>query len=111
MLTVNDDNVMSMTRGEFGEFEVNLENLRTSSKYVMEPEDALEFSVKKELHDREYAIHKIVKGTNVFELQPSDTASVSCGRYVYDIRLILADGKPLAVVDPALFELKCGVAK
>lgn len=111
MLRVNDDGSMSITRGEYGEFEVELENIATSSDYVMDAEDSLEFSVAKEVCDKNYVIHKTVKGSNVIALDPADTASVPCGRYVYDIRLILADGKPLAIVDPTLFEVKCGVTK
>lgn len=110
MLKINDDCVMSLTKGEYGEFEVNLE-CDDGTPYVMGGGDFLEFSVVKELCDKKYVIYKKVVDSNIIEILPADTASMFCGTYLYDIRLTCSDGKPHAIIDPTLFELKCGVTK
>lgn len=110
MLEINYDNVMSMTKGEYGAFDVDLE-CADGTPYIMGDEDFLEFSVVKELCDKKYAIHKKVVGSNVIEIQPTDTENMHDGSYIYDIRLTCSDGKPYAIIDSTLFELKCGVTK
>ncbi len=111
MLEINEEGIISFTKGEYAEIEVELEHLLDGTPYVMGGGDFLEFSVVKELCDKKYAIYKKIVDSNIVKILPSDTANMPCGSYLYDIRLTCSDGLPHTIIDPTLFELKCGVTK
>ena len=55
--------------------------------------DVITFSMKKSYFDANPLIEKTIPNdTRILELEPSDTAILPIGHYVYDIDIVFADG-------------------
>ena len=85
MFKINKSEV-HLTRGDSAQFTVNL-MFNNGAQYTIEPTDTLVFSMKLEKAN-DLSLQKEVTGTTTINLLPSDTASLSCGKYKYDIRLL-----------------------
>lgn len=105
MLSVSSDGTIRLTRGDTARISVELENDITGEPYEVQPEDVLILSVKKSISDTEYSFQKKVVGSNAFHILPSDTQSLSFGRYNYDVQLTTSEADVYTVMGPASFEL------
>lgn len=105
-----ESNKICMTKGDSAYFEVNV-LYANDEPYVITDSDNLTFSVKRKLSDDVYALQKIVSGTNLISLEPSDTADLSEGRYYYDVQLNTISGDVFTVIPCSYFYLKEGVTK
>lgn len=74
--------------------------------------DMVRLTVRNDLCGGNVAIQKVVTefhdGTAVIDIKPEDTTGLCCGDYVYSIRLILADGSRITVVEPHTFTILPG---
>ncbi len=95
-------NNITLTRGDTAEIEVSLVD-DDGTVYEMQPGDFLTFSMKKDLNDKTYALKKYTDGTNIFKFVPSDTASLSFGKYKYDVQLTTSEGAVYTVIPPSVF--------
>lgn len=102
-----------MVRGDTGAFSIRP---IIKGEYVLQDGDEVWFTVRK-IKDRTILIQKMV---NQFEdsiasivLEPEDTAEMPLGNYIYDLKMIRADGNVDSLIpggrDTAYFSLKRGV--
>lgn len=98
-----EGNTIRLTRGDTAYIEVPMNVL--NGVYEMDPTDTLTFSVKKNSRNTDYIFQKTLVGENVFHIEPADTASLSFGKYMYDIQLTTNIGDVFTVVPPSTFEV------
>lgn len=103
MLYVNTDGSVSLTRGDTARISVTIKNSITGQTYVMQSGDTLKFTVKKSVKDSTFAFQKVSTGTNSFRIDPTDTNTLSFGKYVYDVQLTTANSEVYTVIEPTRF--------
>ena len=71
--------------------------------------DTVYFTVKKRHTDTEKILQKVctefLEGKAVISILPTDTKSLSVGRYIYDIQISSASGYVVTAIKPSVFEL------
>ncbi len=97
------NNTIYGIRGDTLVFKIAL--TKDGKDYVLSDGDKLTFTVKKTTTDTDALISKDVT-SGVITIDPSDTAKLDYGTYVYDVQLTTADGKVDTVVPPHQFILK-----
>ena len=98
-----EGNTIRLTRGDTAYLHIPLTS--TEGAYEMAPDDTLTLSVKKSTRDSEYTFQKVIKGSDVFRIDPSDTAETSFGKYTYDVQLQNSNGDIFTVIPPSTFEV------
>jgi hypothetical protein len=96
-------NTIKLTRGDTAYLQIPLAT--TDGMYQMDLTDTLTFSVKKKTSDTDYIFQKVVNGEDTIHIEPTDTASLTFGKYVYDIQLTTNNGDVFTVVPPSTFEV------
>ena len=87
------DNYIRLTRGDTFRAQVSIFTVE-GEPYVPEPGDLITFSVKKRYTSKNVVISKTVpNGTLILELEPTDTANLDVGVYVYDVDIIFPSGR------------------
>ena len=104
MLKTFEDNTVHLTRGDSAGLEVPLVN-EQGKTYVMAENDTLTLRMKRNLADAEPCLKKEIKGENTFFFEPDDTKQLAFGLYVYNVRIITAEGKEYTVVEPSTFKI------
>lgn len=90
MFSINGTTI-SLTRGDT--FEADVTILSDGKPYTPVEGDVITFAMKKEYTDAEPLIEKAIPhATMVLQLDPSDTADLSFGHYVYDIDIVFSNG-------------------
>lgn len=99
----------AVTRGNSDSVEITLMDQATNSIIPFENGDTVSFSVKLDVNQSMYILHKEIttfdNGTLVIELDPVDTESLDFGDYVYDIKLSRADGYQQHLIDVSPFKI------
>jgi hypothetical protein len=95
-------NTISLTRGDTAYLTVPITSA-LGEEYTLSAKDTLTLSVKKNTSDTEYLFQKVLTGTNVFHIEPQDTASIPFGMYKYDIQLNTANGDVYTIIDVSTF--------
>ena len=86
-----DGTTIRLTRGDSFASEVWIK--RDDEYYTPVDGDVITFTMKKTYADAEPLITKVIPNdTMQLVLDPSDTASLPFGKYVYDIDIIFVDG-------------------
>lgn len=102
-----------MVRGDTGTFSVRP---KINGEYVLKDGDHLWFTVRK-IKDQTILLQKDVtefeNGIAAVIINPSDTASLEIGNYIYDLKMIRGDGTVDSLIpggrDSAYFSIKRGV--
>lgn len=102
MLYINGKTIQ-LTRGDTAYLQIPL--VTPDGSYTIDLTDTLTFSVKKNTRSTEYIFQKVNNGDNVFHIEPSDTATLTFGKYVYDVQLTMNNGDVFTVVPPSTFEV------
>lgn len=102
MLIVNEDNSIELTRGDTARLAVSLAQ-EDGTEYEVQPGDILVLSLKKSVNDAVAAMQKTISGSNIFHIQPADTAGLAFGKYKYDVQLTTEAGEVYTVIAPAAF--------
>lgn len=105
MLYVSSDSTIQLTRGDTARLSVSILNDLTNSEYIIGEKDTLRLTVKKSVNDVTPVFQKVVKGSNQFYIEPSDTKDISFGRYLYDVELTTASEDVYTVIVPTTFEI------
>ncbi|HMM32271.1 MAG TPA: hypothetical protein PKB13_10895 [Clostridia bacterium] len=106
-----DKNVITMTRGDTGRFSVvvyepELDPItRKPVVYTPQEGDVITFTVKKHAG----APIMITKNGPDIVLNPSDTANLANGKYVYDVDITLANGDVNTIITESPFLLGVNV--
>lgn len=108
MLYVNENSgTIRLTRGDTADLEVTADivvNNEVIGSYEISPTDIVELSIKKNVKDSEYLVHKSVTGSSTITILPEDTKSLPFGKYVYDVQVTNNRGV-YTIIEPAVFEL------
>ena len=106
MLYIEADKTIRLTRGDTAYLTVALSTNQSSSHYTMDENDVLTFSIKrKPKTDIDCLVQKVVKGFNIFHIEPEDTKNLAFGKYKYDVQLTTASGDVYTVIEPTTFEV------
>lgn len=105
MLRIVNGNEIHLTRGDTAKITVDIHDEINGTAYIMSADDTLTLTVKKTVQDRVHCFQKIVTGTNVISIDPSDTKKLGFGAYQYDVQLNRANGDVSTIIEPATFML------
>jgi len=101
MFAINKNNHIRMTRGDTARFDIVVKNA-DDTVYTLDPEDVITFTVKASVGA---ASPVIVKTGQSITINPSDTASLANGEYVYDVDIHLANGDVNTIIPASKFVL------
>lgn len=102
MLNIDDNNNITLTRGDSASIEVALEN-PDGSAYELQEGDKLLFTVKHNCITEDIIIQKDISANAIINLLPGDTDSLLYGVYFYDVQLTKANGAVNTVIPPRDF--------
>ena len=105
MLKLNDDGSIELTRGDTARITVNITNDTNNSDYVLSNGDTLTLTIKKSTKDTDILVQKTINGSNLFHIEPKDTADLEFKKYKYDIQLSTESGDVFTVVGPYDFKI------
>lgn len=99
MLTVNG-NEIRVSRGNTAILNVSIENPDGSAYEPLDGDNIL-FSLKKRITDTEFLLQKpVTNGQLVFD---DEELNLHPGKYIYDLKAYLADGREQTIVPPSAF--------
>lgn len=101
MLKIEDDNRVTLTRGDSCAFNVEIKNNR-GEIYTPTETDVITFTMKKDSKTSEVLIKKT--GTTIV-FDPEDTRKFKYGNYLYDVTLTTASGAVFTIIPPTEFVL------
>lgn len=103
MLKINKSEI-SITRGDTAKLNISVVN-SNGDAYQLSSSDKLTLTVKKTFLSDKAVISKTVVGASTIKLNPSDTAGLAFGEYVYDVQLTNSSGDVYTIIPPSLFEV------
>lgn len=87
MLIVDNNNGITLTRGDTAEFVLTVEEAGTETEYDFS-NDTVKFGVKRNAYDTEYVLEKTVDSeTGKLKLTHDDTKDLEFGDYLYSVRI------------------------
>lgn len=103
MLSINGTTI-ALTRGDTAYLTVPITRVDGSgeTEYLIQPDDQLRLTVKRTYYDPP-AMQLTLTGQNCFRIDPSDTATLDFGAYVYDVELTMSNGDVYTVIPDAVF--------
>lgn len=102
MLNIDDNNNITLTRGDSASIGVTLEN-PDGTTYELQEGDELLFTVKHNCITEDIIIQKDISSTAIINLLPGDTEDLLYGVYFYDVQLTKANGAVNTVIPPRDF--------
>lgn len=107
MLHIDENNEISLTRGDTAYLTVPIHHSITGAEYVLDPNDTLTLTCKRSARTSEVTIifQKTLKGSNMFHIKPEDTADCDFRTYKYDVQLTKANGDVCTVIEPTNFKV------
>ena len=67
-------------------------------------------SIKEQIDSPKAVLTLTADKEQQFDFKPQDTLALACGKYIYDVRVTMANGSSYAVISPAQFIIAKGVA-
>ena len=101
MFKIEDDNRVTLTRGDSCAFDVEVKT-DSGGTYTPVETDVITFTLKKDAKTSEVLIRKT--GTTIV-FNPEDTRSFKYGNYLYDVTLTTAGGAVYTIIPPTEFVL------
>lgn len=92
-------NDIRLTRGDTLRLEITITD-QNDENYELQPDDILEFTVKKTTVSEDVLIKKRITGTQ-FVISHEDTKSLNYGTYYYDVQLTQSSGDVTTVIKPS----------
>ncbi|MBO7734447.1 MAG: hypothetical protein J6S67_17915 [Methanobrevibacter sp.] len=102
MLNIDENNNITLTRGDSASISVGLKN-PDGSAYTLQTGDVLFFTVKYNCITEDIIIQKDISTDAIINIIPSDTAALLYGEYFYDVQLTKANGEVNTVIPPRDF--------
>ena len=97
MLYIDDEQNITLTRGDTGIFNITLQN-QNGKAYTPQQGDSLRFALSDGFGKEALVIKNIPINTCVLEIEPSDTANLKFKTYKYDIQFTSAQGKVSTII-------------
>ena len=107
MLTVSKNYTVSLTRGDTARLNAfpTIGEGEEKQPYIVQENDVLTFTVKKNYGDVEPLIEKKITGSTTFHFEPKDTKDLAFGKYKYDVQLTLPNGENYTFIDRKDFNI------
>lgn len=105
VLYVDDNGSIQLTRGDTARLSVVVNNELTGSSYDIQETDTLTLTIKKNVNESTPLVQKVIRGSNQFYIEPTDTRHLQFGKYVYDVELRTDSGDVYTIIVPSLFEI------
>lgn len=102
MLNIDENNNVTLTRGDNASIAVALKN-PDGSDYTLQSGDVLLFTVKYNCITEDIIIQKDISSDGIINLIPSDTNDLLYDVYFYDVQLTRANGDVNTVIPPRDF--------
>ena len=102
MLAIDENNNITLTRGDSASISVALKN-PDGTDYNLQSGDELLFTVKYNCITEDIIIQKDISTDAIINLIPSDTKDLLYGEYFYDVQLTRANGDVYTVIPPRDF--------
>lgn len=102
MLAIDENNNITLTRGDSASISVALKN-PDGTDYNLQSGDELLFTVKYNCITEDIIIQKDISTDAIINLIPSDTKDLLYGEYFYDVQLTRANGDVNTVIPPRDF--------
>ena len=102
MLAIDENNNITLTRGDSASISVALKN-PDGTDYNLQSGDELLFTVKYNCITEDIIIQKDISTDTIINLIPSDTKDLLYGEYFYDVQLTRANGSVNTVIPPRDF--------
>ena len=99
MFTIDDSNVITLTRGDTCAFDVEIKT-DTGDTYIPQETDVITFTLKKDTKTADIIIQKT--GSTII-LNPADTRSLKYGSYFYDVTLTTESEAVYTIITPTEF--------
>jgi hypothetical protein len=105
MLIVSKYAAISLTRGDTARLTVTPTIGEGDEKqpYIVQEDDVLTFTVKKNYGDSETLIEKKITGSTMFHFEPKDTKDLAFGKYKYDVQITFPNGDNYTFLDKKEF--------
>lgn len=105
-------------RGDSAEFDLTIRDRVTGSVFILEEGDRLTFTLKRFITDKEPVLTKSLgqgirqeQERYVLQFQPEDTQLLSCGRYVYEMKIVRQNGYTDTIIPARDFFLERSVTE
>jgi hypothetical protein len=95
---------ISIIRGDSATINLNIKDKVANEEYVLDSNDIVRFSVKKDIFDNDIIIQKEFHDNQIL-LTHEDTKDLEFGEYVYDVELQFQDGQRDTIIPPSRFIL------
>lgn len=109
-------NRIHLTRGDSAEFDLTIRDRVSGSVFILGDGDHLTFTLKRFITDKEPFVTKTLgqgirqeQGRCVLVFLPEDTRLLSCGRYIYEVKLVRVNGYTDTIIPARDFLLERGM--
>ena len=97
MLYIDEDQNITLTRGDTGIFNISLQS-QDGQAYVPQTGDTLRFALSEGFGKEALVIKNIPIETCILEIEPQDTKNLEFKKYKYDIELTDAAGRVTTIL-------------
>lgn len=111
-------NRIHLTRGDSAAFDLIIQDRVTGGVFILGKGDRLTFTLKRFITDKEPVLMKSLgqgirqeQGKCVLVFLPEDTRHLSCGRYIYEVKLLRENGYTDTVIPARNFFLERSVTE
>ena len=103
MLNINEDGVIHLTSDDTAYIRVYIDNKLAQTQYKIQPNDVLTMPIKRSVRDKDPSVQKVVTGSSIFHIQPTDTSKLAFGKYLYDVQITTEACDVYTVIGPMTF--------
>lgn len=97
MLYIDDEQNITLTRGDTGIFNISLQN-QNGKAYTPQEGDTLRFALSDGFGKEALVIKNIPINTCVLEIEPNDTKNLKFKTYKYDVQFTSAQGRVSTII-------------
>ena len=97
MLYIDEEQNITLTRGDTGIFNITLQN-QNGKAYTPQEWDSLRFALSDGVGKEALVLKNIPINTCVLEIEPSDTANLKFKTYKYDVQFTSAQGRVSTII-------------
>ena len=103
MLNINEDGMIYLTSGDTAYIRMYIENKLAQTQYKIQPNDVLAMPIKRSVRYKDPSVQKVVTGSSIFHIQPTDTSKLAFGKYLYDVQITTEACDVYTVIGPTTF--------
>lgn len=100
-----------ITRGDTAYISLDIK-IKNRDVYKLSDNDKVYFTVKQSPYDDNFLFQKVLDSNSYIDdeqlfihIEPSDTANLCYGKYLFDVQLIVGESDVYTIIPPSLFEI------